>query len=178
MAKATEEDLIYFSNIDDLNDRGYICIGVLFEIRNISIVGIHDEGLPYYIPIKIKSDPKIVGRTFATVNNVKAWTEDIDFSYLNQEYEYNEKTGITTMKLVDEYPNPWRTILTDKYIKTEYDKSGQIISGTNYVGYTGGNSIYITGATQGINVETIDQDSLDKKINYDLGKTKIMYYIK
>ena len=172
MAKATEEDLIYFSNIDDLNDRGYICIGVLFEIRNISIVGIHDEGLPYYIPIKIKSDPKIVGRTFATVNNVKAWTEDIDFSYLNQEYEYNEKTGITTMKLVDEYPNPWRTILTDKYIKTEYDKSGQIISGTNYVGYTGGNSIYITGATQGINVETIDQDSLDKKINYDLGKNE------
>ena len=172
MKKAKEEDLIYFSNIDELNARGYTCIAVLFEARNLSISGNVDDSDKCRIPVKVKQNTELVNKTFATVNNLKAWTDNISFSYLNQEYIYDEETGITTMKLVEEYPEPWRSVITDTYIKTEYDENGQIVSGTHYKGYIEGNTLLVTGAKQSIDIKSIDQNNSEVKTNYDIGKNE------
>ena len=170
MSEAKEEDLVYFASMKEIIERKYTCVGVLFEGRDVNYVASHliwDN-----IPVNIKKDPSIVGKTFATVNNVKAWTDNISFSYLNQRYEYDEETGITTMELTEEYPDPWRSVITDKYTKTEYDENSQIINGTNYIAYSGGNSILITGATQLVDVESIIKGTSELKTNFDLGRNE------
>lgn len=170
MAEAQEEDLVYFSSIDELTSKGYICIGVLFEVRGVALS--NHEGSSLYTQAKVKQDSSLIGHTFATVNNVKSWINNIDFSWLNQEMKYDSSTGTTTVTLNQEYPATDYYVRTNEYIKTEYDENGQIISGTNVVGYTGGNSIFISGATQSISINTIDEDTRETKINYNIGKNE------
>ena len=102
MAEAQEEDLVYFSSIDELTSKGYICIGVLFEVRGVALS--NHEGSSLYTQAKVKQDSSLIGHTFATVNNVKAWINNIDFSWLNQEMKYDSSTGTTTVTLNQEYP--------------------------------------------------------------------------
>src|SRR5699024_4175501 len=55
------------------------------------------------------------------------------------------------------------------YIKTEYDKDGNIMSGTHSGGYVYGNSLLILGAKQKIQQIPVDINN-NEKLNYDLGK--------
>ena len=63
-----------------------------------------------------------------------------------------------------------------KYIKTEYNESGTIISGTHSGGAYYGQTALVVGAQQGISQMPIDEAG-NEKINYDLGRNENVVYI-
>ena len=163
MNNTKEEELVYFSNIDDLKARGYTCVAVLYEGRNLKMRASEQNSMNF--PCVIRNDISLIGKTYATVNNIRAWTTDIDYSYLNNEYTYDETTGITTMTSTKKYPALQYRIEGQKYVKTEYNDNGALVNGTHRGGYLYGNSILVIGAKQRI---TIKSD----KVNYDISKNE------
>ena len=184
MQDTREEQLIYFSSYQELKDAGFICCGVLIE--NTDITGYPSSS--YYYGIRVKTaDSATIGSVYQTVNDLRVWyenTETNNFSWLDQEYEYNNETGLQYINL--NYPTPdieqYNGITTNiqRYVKTAYDENGQIISGTHGGGYKSGNSILVIGADLKINksIETKNTDGTTK-INYDIGKneTTVTYKI-
>ena len=162
MINTKEEELVYFSNIDDLKARGYTCIAVLYEGRNLKMRASEQNSMSF--PCIIRNDTSLIGKTYATVNNLRAWTEDIGYSYLDNEYTYDETTGITTMIPTQTYPELEYKIEGQNYVKTEYN-NGTMVAGTHGGGYVHGNTILVTGAKQSI---TIKSD----KVNYDISKNE------
>lgn len=105
MNTVQEEDLIFFTSLDELKKAGYTCIGVLEEVRGANASG--EEYECFKIPVKVKSNANLAGKTVATANCVKAWVNEGDMddvSWING--VYNEKTGKSTL---------------DGYVTPEYD---------------------------------------------------------
>ena len=171
MEETREEELIYFSNIDELLEKGYACVGVLFECRNITVY----PGSILYLGINcdVKTTSEI-GKVYQTVNDAKIWTSDIDFSWLNQTYTYDSINGLQYINIDIPAPNweMWngKTTAIPKYIKTAYDENGEIVTGTHN-GYYSGNSLLITGTNLHGNIKSVDENN-QEKVNYDLSKNE------
>lgn len=173
MQDTREEDLIYFASYQDLKNAGYICVGVLYENTEITA---YSGAIFYYGTRLIIKDTAIIGEVYQTVNDARVWTKSKDFSWLNQEYTYDEISGIQYKNL--NYPKPDLTKYNGqngvkRYIKTAYDDNGQIIDGTHYGGYKSGNSLLIVGANLKVNKTVTDKnEDGSTKINYDIGKNE------
>ena len=171
MQTTKEDELIYFSTIDELINKGYTCVGVLFENRNIT--GYQSSFYYYGIKVKIKESAEI-GKVYQTVNDAKVWIQDIDFSWLEQDYTYTESEGLKYTN--PDFPEPVWYMYNGKnstypiYIKSEYDTNGEVKIGTHN-GYFSGTSLLITGANLHGNIDTIDENN-QEKINYDLAKNE------
>ena len=70
MQETREKDLIYFSSMAELKEAGYICVGVLFEDRELE--GERGSNCYYGIKSFINEDAKI-GNVYQTVNDVTVW---------------------------------------------------------------------------------------------------------
>ena len=171
MEATREKELIYFSSIDELIEKGYICVGVLYENRNLLAKPV--SNCYTAIRLKIKNTAEI-GKVYQTVNDARLWKDNIATTWEGQSYTYSKENGLEYVNV--EYPTPtwemWngKTSTYPNYIKTAYDENGELVVGTHN-GYYSGNSILITGATLTGKIEAIDEGNKEK-VNYDLGKNE------
>ncbi len=79
MNAATEEDLVYFDSLDELEQKGYTCCAVLLEVRNAEIPAGCYPGLR--IAMKVSGDTANINNTVATVNTARMWVKPRGASY-------------------------------------------------------------------------------------------------
>ena len=170
MRDTKQEGLIYFTDIDELNAQGYICIGFLAEGRNSNL----DGGVTIYGNLKVKENANI-NTTYAFINDFRIWFENIDFSY--GDLQYNHSTNSypkqnASDKYVLGYPEPAMvsyTTAANNYVKTEYDENGKIIVGTHSGGYSMGNTILVIGYRSQVQQQITTKDASGKiKTSYDM----------
>lgn len=173
MNAAREEDYVYFKTIDELKDKGYTCVAVLTEMRNANIMG--GKYLYGKIPVKVKENSQLIGKTICTVNSARVWIDDGDMSgitWLNGNYD--ETTQKNTL---NGWKTPYYTNSNDQigYIKTEYE-NGEIVSGTHRYGPQYGISLLILGYQTEVNMVVQNKDTNDIEsntntpINFDVDK--------
>lgn len=186
MSTVREEDLIYYKSLADLETANYTCVGVLAELRSWTIYGEGGYSTVLKIPMKVSEEGNHVGKTVATVNAVRIWTnpDDMkDISWADGVYDgskgKNSVAGYVTVDFgsIDHYSG--QVANGSPYAKTEY-VNGQVILGTNTGGYVYGSSLLILGykAEVGINVDkeaavgathpTYDLDKGQYMVNYRL----------
>ena len=128
----TDPDLHYFTSLDALQGAGYTCVGILTEYRDVTIPAGSDGQI--YIPVHVSDDPELIGRTYCTVNSVRAWN---DHSVDDVSYAIDESAK--EIKALYNLNNKTRP-----YIKAEYD-NGQLAEGTDNPGYLYGMSLLLLG---------------------------------
>lgn len=171
MNNTHEEQLIYFKSIDDLHDAGYICVGVLYEVRDSKLYPNNGGGcLSIQQMLEMKKTVK-AGHVAQIKNDVRSWKSGTDYTYLDKTYDASIKAyGIgdmswTSGKYADDYTKPtYRTDLN--YGKAVY-KDGTMVAGhTN--SYQGGNSILIIGNKAAVGIKVADMTGDKSKSVYDL----------
>lgn len=189
MIAATQEDLIYFEDLDELKAQGYVCVAVLHEGRGCN----YPQGVMVQFVLKTKNST-IPGQTYALVNNLRLWeTSSEDFSMLD--HSYNDGYTLNENGYVEGYPSPTKILDTPYYIKTEYE-NGVIVPGTHAGGIVYGNTILIKGYDAIISKKisdidisgnpktAYDMDANERTVNYELqpeakapinGKTTNLY---
>ena len=164
MNSAREENLVYFSSIEELKAQGYTCVAYLYEIRNCSLItGSGDSNtIQLGLTVKVK-DTSTIGAVYQTTNDVRVWIDNISHSQLTQGTQ----------------PTPRFSLYTN-YSKVVYDNDGNIVSG-NGGGYIYGNSLLVVGyrakitktidtknPTTGTTKTTFDMDNNERTITYRL----------
>ncbi len=161
-------DLRYYSSLDDLENDGLTCVGVLYiaDVENINTSS-QSYGM---IGLTVKDDAALIGNVYAACNDswasyltqdeLKALYGDpinsdgtINTNWARNGYDlykaYCSLSAYETMKTTIESGNNgdyW-------YHKTEYDSDGNIIGGHN-VGYYGGTSLLICGEKSTVTIQT------------------------
>lgn len=167
MIAAQEEDLVYFTSLNDLIANRYTCVGYLIEVRD-GLLNASDTAI-YVTGIRVKNNEGLIGNTFIAVNNVRAWNYNIGFSWADQNYIYDKNTGITSVEMLTQYPEANIKNYTNSYKKTEYNEFGEKIGGHSGVG--NGDTLLVIGGELDVTKKAIDEDGNEKK-SYDLGKNE------
>lgn len=164
--KATEENLIYFKSLKELEEKGYTCVAVLFEFRNGEYYS-KDGMISNSLRIKIKDDAEVGtvamvkpdSRAWKGKEKVMSWTE---VPYKNVDGAYGLGSSETDWGGKKKYVEGYRTPTFDfhrNYEKTTYEKG--TVSGGHTGGYLAGNSVLILGDKTTIKAST-------KKTTYDV----------
>ena len=153
------EDMILYENKEDI-PKGFVCIGIYAESQGGYIQSTQTDGGLLGIKLQIKENAKI-NKTYGFVQTTKYWKEALDRNIYSQE----------KLDSYNEYPIPIWDSGNQNYIKTEYDKNGNMVVGTHGGGYQYGQTILITGANLHGNIKAIDTSKVEK-VNYDLGKNE------
>jgi len=213
MNSVKEEDLVYSRDLPDkdgnitVDGKKLKCIGVLLELRNSNLL----SGKYQYmrIPVTVNAeDVDLVGKTIATVNMVRVWTEKgamIDregkpVTWANGKWDGQKNNLYIDGELYEFKPNgeegKWCGEITNDrsvdgkqdlfYVKTEY-KDGLQVSGTHKGGTLAGNSLLILSYKANINIQ-VDKDGYDPnkdkdditKLTYNLddNETVVTYMLK
>ncbi len=189
MMRATADDLIFFSSLEELQSAGYTCVAVLSEIRRNFNGGYFTSDLK--LLGHTKKDPGLNGSVFMVTHSAVAWsrqtvaeaaaaycsksvTELTDDDYLN--YTQNalpSRAGQKTLTYAEDYPeatNTWDYNTTPglkNYTKAQYDESGYV---TGTAGRVAGDSCLVVGYATRITKDT-KQSVLGtglSKVAYDL----------
>ncbi len=154
------EDMLLFEEKEDIPE-GYICIGVYIESQEGYIQVPTDQNVQYFsIRLKVKETAQI-NQTYGFVQTGKYWREQLDRSIYSQDI----------LDSYDTYPTPAYNSGNPNYIKTEYDETGNIISGTHSGGWKYGNTVLVVGANLYGDIRAVDSSNTDK-VNYDFGKNE------
>ncbi len=193
MNSVREEDLRYFSSLDDLKKEGYTCVGVLMELRGCDLLG----GKYQYmrIPVKVNGDDTdLVRKTVATVNTFRVWSYDLkddkgnaitwEDGVWNDSNKKNELKGFSkpNNKIEgDQYSGELANQPKSSppyYVKTEY-QGGHQVTDTHAGGTQSGNSLLILSYEAGINIG-VDNKTSDSMISYNIGdgETVVDYRLK
>lgn len=173
MNAAVEEDLVYFKTIDELQNAGYTCVAVLYEIRGAESVPVTSYITYYdlYVGMKVKTDASIMGKVCQTVSNLRAWRKDrqtMPFSWTDYQYNGNKNifgNGGQLSGYVDGYVTPYSTINSNNYYQKVSYVDG-VMYGHN--GYNYGNSLLIIGNNVGVTITGADKENGSTKTVYDL----------
>ena len=157
MNKANIEDMDIYDNIEDIPD-GKICIGIYAETTGGYLARSTGGNNILVIPLKIKQTATI-GKTYGITERTKLWIDKLDRSVYT----------ITNKDV--EWPTPTWDSENRNYIKTEYDESGNIITGTHSGGVYYGNTVLVVGANLHGDIRAVDSSNANK-VNYDLGKNE------
>ena len=153
------EELDYYESLTDLENDGKVCVGALFEtISGQMTVTTFQIGSFVGMPVKIK-DTVSIGSTYQFTSDTRMYATTLDRA--------TESMGVENGAYTTKPTTSWN----QTYIKTEYDSSGQIITGTHSPGVKGGNSVLIVGAKQSVQMTAIDSDGNTKQ-NYDISKNE------
>ncbi len=162
MINATADDLVFFESLEELQEKGYICLGLLLETR-----GVEDEGIQNEIGVHVHTTVKedcIPGNVYMITHNNYVWNKS-DLKELVSEYsgkdvselddnDYNnyvksdkfptrknQNSKENALNYERDYPNACWVKTADTfedikgYIKTKYNEDGSIIgSGGNILG--------------------------------------------
>ena len=167
MIDYTQEDLIYFTDINELVDKGYTCVAILQEGRNCNL----PRGIALYFNLKVKDDAKI-NATYDMVSDFREWEYDIDFSFENLKPNQNGTYDLNSNGFVKGYPKLSKRSNTPYYVKTEYDDYGHIIAGTHAGGILYGNTILVKGYSANIEKRITDKVNGVIKTTYDMDKSE------
>ena len=159
MNNANIEDMLYFSNIEDIPE-GYKCIGEYFESTTGEITPITGDNNRVVIKLKVKNSAT-VGKTYGFTATTKVWNENVDRSLYT-----------ITKQNFNEWPKYTWTSGNRNYIKTEYDENGEIIPGTHNGGWGYGQSLLILGGELTVSKKSFGNDLTTEKTNYDMGKNE------
>ena len=157
MNNGNVEDMDIYDNIEDIPENK-LCTGIYVELIDGYISKKTGDNNVIYFQLQIKDTAKI-GQTYGFTQRTQMWDEKLDrniYSVLHPE---------------NKYPTPNYDSGNLPYIKTEYDKLGNMIQGTHYGGAGYGNSVLIVGANLHGNIQTIDSNN-NEKLTYDLGKNE------
>lgn len=156
MSGIREEDLVYFTSLDELEAAGYACVGVLWEVRRFLM----DRNVDYLtcdIPVRLALDAP-VGSVISVVNTARMWQgalgdKDSDGYKMAgvswADGTYDPKTGRNS---VEGYVTPSsRSENNRKYVKTEYKDNYQV-PGTHAPNYGYGNSLLVVDYTSRVGV--------------------------
>ena len=150
------EDMLLYENKEDIPDN-YTCIGVYIESQEGYITVPLNYDVEYFIiRLKVK-DTAVINTTYGLTQTSKYWREALDRSIYTQE----------KLDSYDTYSTPTWNSGYRNYIKTEYDKDGNIIAGTHSGGYSYGQTVLIVGANLSGKIRAI-YNGVEKE-NYDLG---------
>ena len=162
MMQATAEDLIFFSSLDALKEKGYTCVAVLLESRRLFREGNDSDGLR--ILGKSKDDSTLDGNTFMIThsgvawnrNDIKAaaarWCEKEEAELTEEDYLSYVQEGFpswadkTTPLKYEDYPAlstkmDYESLDALKsYTKSQYDENGYV---TGTAGRTAGDSCLV-----------------------------------
>jgi len=150
------EDLNIYENIEDIPEN-YTCVGVYLESKDGYLAVISGTSNNFWIPLQITNNAKI-GQTYGFTARTQMWVEKIDrdiYTILNDD-----------MPVI---PNPDWDSRNRNYIKTEYDETGKMITGTHNGGWQYGQTALVLGGKLSLSKTTIDSDGREKS-NYDFGK--------
>lgn len=154
MAETPMQELIYFDTIQELKQRDYICVGVMYE----SISGVLKPGstAKVRVPVHIKKTA-VIDRVYSFIGNVRIWGKD-------NQLDRSKQTFLNPNAKYPAAAFAWKP----NYTKTQYDGNGVIIGGHN-PGYKEGNSMIIVGGLTSITKSVTDQtvDGKSKSV-YDL----------
>ena len=160
MKDAVEEDLKFYSSIDDLKanlGENAICVGVLYE----SIDGKQSYGIRQGLELALQVTEKAeIGKVYQFVSVTRLYKEN------------NQLDRTTQTRLNPEAEFPKADVEIHKnYIKSEYDESGEIKTGTHLGAQESGQSLLIVAGNLSVNY-TINDKTNDGNIktNYDLGR--------
>ena len=161
MNEVREEDLVYYTSLEALENDGYTCIGVLMELRDCDLSAGTYQHLT--VPVRINGDdPALINQTAGTVNTVRVWCGEGQMSGVSwadgawdSETEKNTLDGyveITGSAGADGYSAKVEN--TKYYEKTRYENGKWAGGHTNGTPY--GNTLLILGYDQdGIRPESI-----------------------
>ena len=158
------EDFNIYNNKDEIPE-GFLCIGILLESKEGGMA------TPTYpsngIYMKIKETAQ-VNKTYGMTVRSIYWDKANE---LDREIYTVENKEIS----FDEYPTPTYDTGNRQYIKSEYDKNGQIIEGTHKGSSSSpcynGNTVLALGTDLSGSINAIDEEKKEKLI-YDLGKNE------
>lgn len=185
-----EEDLVYYTDLESLKDDGYVCVGVLAEVRNCCINGEGGYSTVLKIPMDISQDERFLGKTVATVNTVRMWTNREDMTKTDGSYvtwadgTYNSSTGKNSVEgytdikySTDEHYCGEVANNKGSYEKTEYE-NGEVKLGTNTGGYVYGSSLLILGYKSNIDIEVYGSSVAQPSYDMDEGNNTVQYHLK
>ncbi len=191
MNSVREEDLRYYTSLNELEADGYTCVGVLMELRGCDLLG--GEYQYMRIPVKVNGDNQdLVGKTVATVNTLRVWSWDLTdengeaVTWAKGEWNGNQNTLEGFQKPTNTYDSDGYSgelVNSPKgkppyYVKTEYQDNLQV-KGTHAGGTLAGNSLLILGYKAGINIGVDNKESASM-ISYNIGdgETVVDYRLK
>ncbi|CVI73159.1 hypothetical protein NDGK_02889 [Clostridiales bacterium CHKCI001] len=164
MAEMPMQDLIYFDTIQELEQDGFVCVGVMYE----SISGVLKPGSTarVRVPVHIKQT-SVVDQVYQFIGNVRIWGIDNQLDRSKQTFLNPDATYPTTAFA-------WKPT----YTKTKYDGNGIIIGGHD-PGHKHGNSMIIVGGLTSITKSVSDKTAQgETKTVYDLrNMERIISYI-
>lgn len=177
MSTVREEDLIYYESLEELEKNGYVCVGVMAELRNWTIYGEGGYGTVLKIPMNVTEEEDALGITVGTVNAVRIWTNANDMengtvSWADGTYDFTEKKnsveGYTPVNSNDSEHYSGQVANGGPYEKTEYE-GGQVKLGSNTGGYVYGSSLLILGYKSKVDIE-VDNGGNGSLPTYDMDK--------
>ena len=162
MKNASEQDLKYYTSLDELEKDGAVCVGVLAEMRNIkSLPQINQIPLGFNADIL---DTAKVGEVYQIVHTATFYNQNHPLDASDSRLDGNAK--------LDTYN--YRADWSKDYQKTQYDSNYVIKNGSDTnAGYQRGASLLIIG------VEASVSKKVDGNNSFDLatGVTQIPYVI-
>ena len=177
MNTVREEDLRYFTSLNDLQGAGFTCVGVLMELRGCNLLGGKYQYMS--IPVKVNGeDETLVGKTVATVNTARVWSTD-QGGISWKDGVWNAAEG---RNVLAGYNRPMNTVVDGEYsaelansqtkspphyVKTEYQEGLQV-QGTHAGGTLSGNSLLILSYKAEIGIG-VDKEGGAATISYNVG---------
>jgi hypothetical protein len=174
--EACTQDLVYYDSREELEKSGAICLGVLFEVRNILAYGERSDtvGVVCYYTFKIKNDPLLLKNKAIgwTCYDARLYTGSLYNPSINEHTETASlqkaflEEGVSTSatskwNAENRISNDWEPV--------GYDTEGNRTSG-NYNSYVG-NSFYITGLSATLNFAIESEDDTEQtKTVYDVSQ--------
>lgn len=162
MKYATADDLIFFKDVYDLWDAGYVCVGVLYELRGCSNVEeFHSDRTVDGIAAKDR-DRKLAGSVFMVTHSASAWTKR-DVKAAAAAYCKKDASELTDADYADYARNafPSRLTVTKEVNGTtvEGTEGKQIRYEGNYPAYPNNyNNQGVNGTAQSMNGKEEDRN--------------------
>ena len=184
---ATDENLHFFTNLNDLENAGYTCIGI-FLIADTHFVARSTPFSQFYIDLKIQ-DTAQIGQTYAvTSEGFCNYTDENPMTQIGNTSEYSINRDILlnsdmhlTYSSIEKHKEIGETVSSNRnYTKTEYDEEGNIIAGTHSPGWNAGTSLLIVGEKASVNINIVDtnkdgsiktaydMDNYERTVNYEI----------
>lgn len=190
MRQTSEENLIYFKNVEELYNSGYTCVGVLSEFTGELYYSGDGSMSDLYTYCTLTKDTSYSGKVYMTCSELRAWRDTNDISNILdiEDIPYTGVSGVSqvygigdssyTIGTYDERISPYFHIQYTGYRKTTY-KDGNITGGhTN--GCQQGNSLLLIGYkayidkkignrnTDGSTKLVFDMDKNEREVRYNL----------
>lgn len=184
---ATDEDLHFFTDLNDLENAGYTCIGI-FMVADTHFVARSKPFSQFYIDLKIK-DTAQIGQTYAitsegfcnyTDENPMIQIDNTSEYIINKEILLNSDMHLTYSS-IEKHKEIGETVSSNRnYTKTEYDEEGNLLSGTHSPGWNAGNSLLVVGEKASIDINiadtnkdgsiktSYDMDNYERTVNYEI----------